>query len=65
MTAARMRAMVLAALVCGAAVVALLLASDHQDSKAAWAIFGPAVGWSFIGVGLYAWRRRPESGTGG
>jgi signal transduction histidine kinase len=64
MTAARMRAVVLAALACGAGVVALLLASDHQDAKAVWAIFGPAVGWSFIGVGLYAWRRRPESRTG-
>jgi signal transduction histidine kinase len=64
MTAARMRAVVLAALVCGAGVVAILLGSDHQDAKAAWAIFGPAVGWSFIGVGLYAWRRRPESRTG-
>jgi signal transduction histidine kinase len=64
MTAARMRAVVLAALVCGAAVVAVLLGSDHQDAKTAWAIFGPAVGWSFIGVGLYAWRRRPESRTG-
>ena len=29
-----------------------------------WAIFGPAVGWSFIGTGLYAWRRRPDSRTG-
>ena len=43
---------------------ALLLSSDHQDAKTAWAIFGPVVGWSFIGVGLFAWRRRPESGTG-
>jgi signal transduction histidine kinase len=64
MTAARMRAVVLAALVCGAGVVAILLGSDHQDAKTAWAIFGPAVGWSFIGVGLYAWHRRPESRTG-
>ncbi len=64
MTVARMRAVVLVALVCGAAVVALLLSSDHQDAKTAWAIFGPVVGWSFIGVGLFAWRRRPESGTG-
>lgn len=64
MTAPRMRAVALAALVCGAGVVALLLGSDHQDSKTVWAIFGPAVGWSFIGVGLYAWQRRPESGTG-
>ena len=64
MTPARMRAVALAALVCGAAVLALLAASDHQDSKAVWAIFGPGIGWSFIGVGLYAWRRRPESRTG-
>ena len=64
MTAARMRAIVLAALLCGAAVLVLLAASDHQGAKAVWAIFGPAIGWSFIGVGLYAWRRRPESRTG-
>jgi signal transduction histidine kinase len=65
MTTARMRAVLLAALVCGAGGVALLLVSDHQDAKAVWAIFGPAVGWSFIGVGLFAWRRRPESRAGG
>jgi signal transduction histidine kinase len=64
MTVPRMRAVVLAALVCGAAVVAHMLSSDHQDAKTAWAIFGPAVGWSFVGVGLYAWRRRPQSRTG-
>jgi signal transduction histidine kinase len=64
MTAMRVRAVVLAALLCGAGVVALLLASDHQDAKAVWAVLGPVVGWSFIGTGLYAWRRRPESRTG-
>jgi len=60
----RMRAVVLAALAAGGGVVAVVLASDHQDAKAVWAVFGPAVGWSFIGTGLYAWRRRPESRTG-
>jgi signal transduction histidine kinase len=64
MTAARMRTVVLAALASGAGVVAVVLTSDHQDAKAVWAIFGPAVGWSFIGTGLYAWRRRPESRSG-
>jgi signal transduction histidine kinase len=64
MTSARARAVVLAALACGAGVVVLLLASDHQDAKAVWAIFGPAVGWSFVGTGLYARSRRPESRTG-
>jgi signal transduction histidine kinase len=61
---ARTRAIVLAALAAGAGVVAVVLTSDHQDAPAVWAIFGPAVGWSFIGTGLYAWRRRPESRTG-
>jgi signal transduction histidine kinase len=61
-TSARLvvRAIVLAALVAGCGVIALELSSDHQDAKVAWAIFGPAVGWSFIGTGLYVWRRRPE-----
>jgi signal transduction histidine kinase len=61
---ARMRAILLAALAAGGGVIAVVLASDHQDAQAVWAIFGPAVGWSFIGTGLYAWRRRPESRTG-
>jgi len=64
MTPSRMRLVVLAALVCGAAVVALALTSDHQEPDVVWAIFGPAVGWGFVGTGLYAWRRRPESRTG-
>jgi hypothetical protein len=64
MTAARMRAVVLAALPCGATAAALVLASDHQEDKVVWAIFGPVVIWSFVGTGLYAWRRRPESRTG-
>jgi signal transduction histidine kinase len=57
-------AIVLAALVAGGIVIALQLASDHKDPKAVWAIFSPAVGWSFIATGLYAWRHRPESRIG-
>jgi signal transduction histidine kinase len=64
MTAARMRAVALAALVAGAGICALVLESDHQEAKAAFAIFGPAVGWGFIGTGLYAWRREPGNRTG-
>jgi signal transduction histidine kinase len=64
MTVGRVRLVVLAALACGAGVVALVVSSDHQDAQTVWAIFAPAVGWSFIGTGLYAWRRRPESRTG-
>jgi signal transduction histidine kinase len=57
-------AIVLAALAAGLAVTAVVLGSDHQDAKAAWAVFGPLVGWSFVGTGLYAWMRRPDSRTG-
>jgi signal transduction histidine kinase len=64
MTAPRMWVIAVAALLCGAGVVALLAASDHQGAKTVWAVFGPIVGWNFIGVGVYAWRRRPESRTG-
>jgi len=62
--AGRVRAVLAAALVAGLAVIAVQLASDHQDARVVWAIFGPAVGWSFVGTGLYAWRRRPDSRTG-
>jgi signal transduction histidine kinase len=57
-------AILVAALAGGGIVIAVELGSDHQDVRAVWAIFGPAVGWSFIGTGLYAWRRRPESRIG-
>ena len=64
MTTTRERAVVLAALACGAAVAALALTSEHQASQAVWAVFGPVVGWSFVFTGLSAARRRPESRTG-
>jgi signal transduction histidine kinase len=64
MTAARMYALAVAAALVGLAVCALVLASDHQEAKAAFAIFGPAVGWGFVGTGLYAWRREPSNRTG-
>jgi signal transduction histidine kinase len=60
----RLAALLVAALVLGLAATALVLSSDHLEVKAVWAVFGPAVGWSFIGTGLYALRRRPESRVG-
>jgi signal transduction histidine kinase len=63
-TVARTRVLVAAAIVAGGGVVALVLASDHMDHKAAWATLLPAVGWIFVGTGLYAARQRPESRTG-
>jgi signal transduction histidine kinase len=64
MTPARTRAIAGAALVCGAGVVALVLTSARDEAGVVWAVFGPLVMWSFVGTGLYAWRRRPESRTG-
>ena len=53
-----------AALLCGAGAAALLLSSDHLADRTVWAVFGPLVGWCFIGTGVYAQRRRPESRAG-
>ena len=64
MSAARMSAVGLAALVCGAATFALVLGSSHPDADAGWARLSPVVGLSFIATGLYAWRRRPDSRIG-
>jgi hypothetical protein len=55
---------VLAALLCGAGTAVMILSSDHLADKTVWGVFGPLVGWSFIGTGLYATRRRPESRAG-
>src|SRR5688572_3874394 len=49
-----------AALLAGLADFILVLSSDHFTDRA-WAAFGPLVGWSFVGTGVYAQRRRPES----
>jgi signal transduction histidine kinase len=57
-------ALLAAAVVAGAAVAWLELVSDHRSAKAAWAVFAPAVGLSFVATGVYAWRARPENRTG-
>src|SRR3954463_12772003 len=44
---------------CAAADVALVLASDHESQKAIAAILGPLIGLAFIGTGAFAWWRRP------
>src|SRR5436190_7377572 len=39
--------------------VAITLTSCHEQPKAAVAILGAVIGLSFVGVGVYAWSRRP------
>ena len=63
-SAGLLRAIAVAAVAAGVGVALVVLASDHQEAKAAFAIFGPAVGWGFIGTGLWAWRREPGNRTG-
>jgi hypothetical protein len=64
MSPARTGAVIAAALAAGAVVVALELTSEHRDAQVVWAVFGPAVIWSFVGTGLYVVRRRPERRIG-
>ncbi|HEX5858964.1 MAG TPA: sensor histidine kinase [Microbacterium sp.] len=64
MTARRTLAIAAAALLCGVGDVVLVLGSERFTDPEVWAVFGPVVGCSFVGTGLYAWRRRPESRTG-
>src|SRR6476659_1387849 len=44
--------------------VALVLTSDHETDKAFQVIAGAVVAPSFMGTGLFAWRRRPHNHTG-
>ncbi len=64
MTARRTLAIAAAALLCGVGDVLLVLSSEHLSDADVWVVFGPVVGWSFVGAGLYAWRKRPESRFG-
>jgi signal transduction histidine kinase len=63
-SAGLLRAIAVAAVLAGIGVFLVVLGSEHQEAKAAFAIFGPAVGWGFIGTGLWAWRREPANKTG-
>ncbi len=55
----------LAGFTAGLVTLPLALASDFLgDDKAAHAIFGPLITWSFVGTGLYAWWRRPGNNFG-
>ena len=49
-----------AALAMGLAVIPVGLADELHEPRGIWAIAGPTIGWSFIGVGLYAAVRPPN-----
>ncbi len=64
MTARRALAVAVAALLCGVGDIVLAFTGEHVPNPAVLAIFGPVVGGSFVGTGLYAWRRAPASRFG-
>ena len=51
-------------IVVGLVALAIVLSSDHVDSRAVNAVLGLFLGWSFIGAGLFAWWRRPDNRFG-
>ena len=53
-----------AGLAFGLAAGALVVTSDHRTDPVALLVLGLAMGWSFIGTGLYAWWRRPDHRIG-
>jgi signal transduction histidine kinase len=48
----------------GLGSMALILTSDHEDLRGVSAALTLVAGWGFAGTGLFAWDRRPGSGTG-
>jgi PAS domain S-box-containing protein len=53
-----------AALLAGGLVVALTLASDHEENPALATSLALFVSWSFVVAGLIGWSRRPRNKTG-
>jgi signal transduction histidine kinase len=49
-----------AGVVAGLAVIPVGAGSELAEPRGIWAVFGPLIGWSFIGAGLYAARRPPS-----
>jgi signal transduction histidine kinase len=54
----------LEALAVGLGALAIALSSNHSAPGTAEAVVFLFVGWSFVGVGLFAWWRRPDSRFG-
>ena len=64
MTGRRAALIVVAALLCSAGSIAIVLTSDHPDADTWWARLWPLISWSFVATGMYASRRRPDSRAG-
>ncbi len=51
-------------IVVGLVALAIILSSDHVEGRPSTAALVLFVGWSWIGVGLFAWWRRPDNRFG-
>jgi signal transduction histidine kinase len=50
--------------VAGAVPLAVALANEGGHQRELITVFGPLIGWAFIGTGIFAWLRRPENRVG-
>jgi signal transduction histidine kinase len=57
-------ALAAAGVLLGLGVMAVVLSSDMIQTRGVWAAGTLLAGWGFIGVGLYAWGRRPDNRVG-
>jgi signal transduction histidine kinase len=57
-------ALAVAGVLLGLAVLAVMLSSDMINARGVWAAGTLLTGWGFIGVGLFAWGRRPDNRVG-
>ena len=57
-------ALAVAGVLLGLAVLAVVLSSDMMNTRGVWAAGTLLAGWGFIGVGLFAWGRRPDNRVG-
>jgi signal transduction histidine kinase len=57
-------AVAVAALLAGIGALVLVAGSHHDEQQTITIIFGPLIGWGFVGAGLFAWWRRPENHFG-
>ena len=66
MTSLRRRRIAVAVLafVIGIGAFVVVINGEHNNHRGAYAALTLAIGWGFIGTGLYVWRRRPGNNIG-
>src|SRR5437763_1003656 len=52
------------AVLMGVGADVVIRTSHHMSERGVWAALGAALGSSFVGIGLYAWWKRPANRSG-